>query len=321
MANLTTLLNQRNQLYSRGNETVKGGTTFFFNFTDTVTGLCQFCWISPGTGCAVVEVWGSSGGGGLMCCCSGPGTPGNPGGYSRKYVRVCGTSFICGWAGCSTQSTPLCYGGRGNCSVACTFNTGDTGCARAEAGFGGYNLCTTSTPQICCLLAAGLCGFTEGAGGCGVVCNHGGPNTAVCAPASAGDVNVSGGISCTRFNTCFNCCSPGYEHTLAISPGIHSQDTSTFVRFNRNFAPMNFGFCGADSGRMHQNLAVRPLVGLLPQFYPCWSGANRDCGCYEFVSCYYNGVGVPGLGGVPCAGVRAHSTRGGHGAVKITFYT
>jgi hypothetical protein len=321
MANLTTLLNQRNQVYNRGVETTKNGTSYYFTFTDTATGLCQFCWPSPGTGCAVVETWGSSGGGGRMCCCAGPGVPGNPAGYSRKYIRVCGSSYICGWAGCSTQPVDLCYGGRGNCSVACIFNSGDNGCVRAEAGFGGWSRCTTSTSQFCCMGACLFCLTQIGSTGCGIVCNYRGPNTAVCAVASAGDTNIAGGISCTRYHTCFNCQTLGYEHTLAISPGIHSQDTSSFVRFNRNRLPMFFGCCGGTSGRMDGNLAVRPMIGLLPQFYPCWSGANRDCGCYEFMSCYYNGSGVPGIGGVPCSGVRSNPSRGGHGAVKITFYS
>jgi hypothetical protein len=321
MSNLTTLLNQRNAIYSRGSETAKSGSaSFYYTFTDTATGRCQFCWSSPGTGCAVLEVWGTSGGGGLMCCCSGPGVPGNPGGYSRKYIRVCGTSFICGWAGCSVQPTSLCYGGRGNCSVACVFNSGDNSTVAALAGFGGYSACTTSTSQFCCMGACAFCFTQIGGDGCGIVCNHGGPNAATCVGGSGRDISICGGISCTRYCLCFNCQSCGYEHTLAISPGIHSQDSSSFVRFRRNATPMQFGLCGATSGRMDQNLGVRAFTGVLPQFYQCWNSANRDCGCYEWQSCYYNGSGVPGIGGVPCAGVRAHSTRGGHGAVRITFY-
>jgi hypothetical protein len=319
MANLTNLLNARNQLYNRGAETTRNGTTYYFAFTDTATGLCQYCWISPGTGCAVVETWGSSGGGGMMCCCAGPGVPGNPSGYSRKYVRVCGTSFICGWAGCSVQATALCYGGRGNCSVACIFNSGDNGCARAEAGFGGFSRCTTSTPQFCCMVNCNFCGTSTGAG-CGVVCNVTGPNGAVQAPASGGDENIAGGISCTDFRTCFNCASLGYEHTLAISPGLQSQTCSTFIRHNRNREPMQNGCCGGTSGRMDGNLATRTYIGLLPQFYPCWNSGPRDCGCYEFMACFYNATGVPGIGGVPCCNVRSYPSRGGHGAVRITFY-
>lgn len=321
MANLTTLLNRRNQIYSRGEETAKGGVSYYYTFTDTATGRCQFCWSSPGTGCVVLEVWGSSGGGGRMCCCSGPGVPGNPGAYSRKYIPVCGSSFICGWAGCSTQPTGLCYGGRGNCSVACIFNSGNNGCARAEAGFGGWSRCTTSTSQFCCMGACLFCFTQIGSAGCGIVCNYRGPNTAICACGSQGDVNIGGGISCTRYHLCFNCQACGYETTLAIAPGIHSQDSASFVRFTQNRVPFNYGLCGGISNRISQNIAVRPFTALVSNMYPCWSSGNRDCSCYEFVSCYYNGAGVPGVGGVPCAGVRANPTRGGHGAVRITFYS
>jgi hypothetical protein len=259
MTILANLLNARNQLYNRGAETTRNGTTFYFAFTDTATGLCQYCWVSPGTGCAVVETWGSSGGGGMMCCCAGPGVPGNPGAYTRKYVRVCGSSIVCGWVGCSTQPTGLCYGGRGNCSVACIFNSGDNSTIAACAGFGGYSNCQTSTPQYCCLVAAGYCGTNTGLG-CGVVCNFSGPNAAIQAPASGGDENIAGGISCTDFRTCFNCASLGYEHTLAISPGIQSQNCSTCIRHNRNRLPMQNACCGGTSGRMDGNLATRTYI-------------------------------------------------------------
>ena len=321
MANLNRLLNDRAQVFRRGEEDTKGGQTYYYAFTDTATGRCQFCWKSPGTGCAVVEVWGSSGGGGRMCCCAGPGVPGNPGAYSRKYTRVCSGTYICGWGGCSVQPTSLCYGGRGNCSVACVFNSGNNGCARSEAGYGGFSRCTTSTSQFRCL--ACQCQYCSTAIGtyCGIVCNKYGGVRATFAAASSGDLNIEGGISCTRFCTCYNCRSCGYEYTLALSPGVHGQECSPCVRMKTAGEPMNWCNCATHSGRMSAQLGVKALTRTLPQMYPCWSSGNRECACYEFVSCYYNGTGVPGLGGIPCAGVRANPTRGGHGGIKVTFYS
>lgn len=293
---------------------------FYYTYTTTDSGRCQFCWNSPGTGYAVVEIWGASGSGGMMCCCAASGIPGNPGAYSKKIIPVCSGTYVCGWAGCATEANALCYPGRGNCSVACIFNSGANGTMIATAGFGGMQLCTTSTPQWCCFAICNFCRTNTGAG-CGIVCNIGGPNAAVQATASGGDLNINGGVSCTYFWTCFNCCTPGYEHTVAMSPGIWSTTSSPCVRFNRNTAPTNFGYCGAHNGAIDQSTAIRNFAGIIPQYYSCWNGAHRDCSCYEFTGCWFNAAGIPGISGVPCAGVRSMGVRGGHGAVKITFYS
>jgi hypothetical protein len=39
------------------------------------------------------------------------------------------------------------------------------------------------------------------------------------------------------------------------------------------------------------------------------------------MGCIYNTPGVPGASGWPCASVRSAGMRGGHGAVRITFYS
>jgi len=320
MTTLSVLLNNRNRTALRGVESLKAGAVWYHNFTDVVIGRCQFCWRSPGTGCAVVEIWGSSGSGGRNCCCTQAGLPGNAGAYSKKIVRVCGTSFICGWAGCSIQAQGLCYSGRGNCSVACIFNSGDNGCVRAEGGFGGWTRCTTATNAYCCLAVCLFCATQIGAEGCGVVCNIGGPNAAVQAAASAGDENYSGGVSCTRFWCCgfgFQIC--GIEHTLSLSPGIYSTKGPTCVQFAMNQAPTNNG-AGGTTGRDEIQIAVAGLKGTMPQMNHCWQG-TRECSCYDNQGCYFNATGIPGTSGVGCAGVRASGVRGGHGAVRITFYS
>ena len=318
MANLSTLITDRNRQKQSGADKGSSGVVFYWTHTQTGGGACQFCWNSPGTGCAVLEVWGSSGGGGRMCCCSKSGLPGNSGAYSKKYIRVCSGSYICGWAGCATQTTNLCCGGRGNCSVACVFNSGNNGCARSEAGYAGYTNCTTSTAQFRCLACA--CNYCSTACGtyCGTVCNRAGPFTSVPAPASAGDVNMPGGISCTFFHCCCNqICRSNDTVTLAISAGIFAEDL-TCLSYNRNWFPSADN--NASNGRSELDIA---LSGLAKQFHTsnwrCWQSWN-PCGCYEDSGCHYGAVGVPGTSGQPCANVRSNGLRGGHGGIKITFY-
>lgn len=319
MANLNTLLAERNRIRRRGVETGKSGNVFYHTFTDTESGRCQFCWNSPGSGCAIVEIWGSSGGGGRMCCCSQTGVPGNSGAYSKKIVRVCASSYICGWAGCATQANSLCCGGRGNCSVACIFNSGDNGCVRGEAGFAGFTQCTTSGPQYCCLRCCRFCGTQQGSAGCGIICNQCGPFNAVPAPASAGDINIAGGTSCTRFCCCLNCaCSSAPYQTLAISAGILSADAVSCVAFSRNFFPTAQN--QASNGRAELDVVLSSYQGVMPMNNRCWT-SHSPCGCYEFMGCVYGTPGVPGQNGWPCAGVRSAGSRGGHGAVRITFYS
>jgi hypothetical protein len=318
MANLSVLLETRNTAVRRGVETGKSGSVFYHTHTDTHSGRCQFCWNSPGTGCAVVEIWGSSGAGGRQCCCSQTGVPGNSGAYSKKLVRVCGSSFICGWAGCATEANSLCAGGRGNCSVGCIFNSGDNGCVRSEAGFGGFTQCTTSTPQYCCLVSCLFCQTNTGLG-CGIICNIGGPLAAVQVPASSGDLNVSGGISCTWFICCLNCaCSSAPVQTIAVSAGIFSATSPTCLQFSRNFFPAARNQASNGYGELDSVLAS--YQGVMPQSWRCWQSFS-PCGCYEYMGCVYNVPGIPGASAWPCADVRSAGMRGGHGAVRITFYS
>lgn len=320
MADLATLLQDRNKDYLRGSENLRGGNVWYFTHTDHYNGRCQFCWISPGDGTALVELWGASGSGARQCCCGhASGPAGNPGAYSRKLVRVCATSYVCGWVGCAQPADTLCYAGRSNCSVACIFQSGDNGTMIAQGGFGGYTRCSTSTPMYCCLRAAGFCGTLFGTA-CGIICNIGGPNGATLATASGGDCNISGGFSCVRYWCCHvNAWGCANEQDVSISPGIHSSRGPVCLRFGRNQAPINAGN-GGTTGRAEANIALSGLAGVTPQFDMCWSG-NRECGCYEVTGCMLGMVGMPGTSGTPCASVRAMGTRGGQGAVKITFYT
>jgi hypothetical protein len=318
MANLSTLLNNRNRTGLRGIDNLKGGALWYHTHLDTSAGRCQFCWRSPGTGCAIVEIWGGSGSGARQCCCTSAGVPGNGAAYSKKLVRVCASSYICGWVGCTQQATGLCYAGRPNCSVACIFNSGDNGCVRAEAGFGGFVRCQTAGTPYCCMRCCAFCGTQLGSAGCGRICNIGGPNGSVQAVASSGDENLPGGISCVRYYCCCRVQVCGTQYTLAISPGIHSSKGPTCVEYSLNQAPTNNG-AGGTTGRAEMQIALAGLKGTMPQMDHCWT-ATRECGCYENLGCYFGGVGIPGSTGIGCADVRSMGVRGGQGAVKITFY-
>jgi hypothetical protein len=324
MSNLDQLLASRKQQTLRGVEGQSPGSLFYFTFQDTTSGRCQFTWQSPGNGVAVVEVWGASGSGSIGCCCNGGGgVPANSGAYSKKTVAVTSSSCICGIVGCSTQATGFCYSGRSPCSVACFFNTSNNTSMIAQGGFGSFTMCTTGTAMYCCLRSLNFCNTDAAsllpAGGafCGIICNVGGPNGAVVATASGGDVNISGGISCARWFNCDNV-SPGQiQYNLAISPGIYSSTAPTCVLFQGNFFPTS-GANGS-SGRSVADVAISSLKGQLPKTGQCWAG-TVDCGCYQFSGCYYGGVGIPGMAGLSCANIVSTGFRGGHGAVKITFF-
>ena len=323
MANLSTLLSDRNAVFRRGIEDRIGGAPWVFSHTN-VTGTqgrnpCTYCWISPGTGVAVIELWGASGSGSQMCCCSGDGIPGNSGAYAVKTVNVTPSSYVCGWVGCSPHGSCLCYPGRSGCSVACPFNTSNNATVTSQGGFGGYTNCTTGTAHYCCLVAAGF-SHTLTNTFCGIICNVGGPNGAAAASASGGDQNISGGISCTRIFECCNYFECNYEQTIAVSPGIFSSTCATCFRYMRAGWP----YVGwARHGSYGYGISVASIQGMYPTTdrIECWTSGSNICGCYEHSGCVLGGVGFPGTTGHPCPGVRSSGQKGGHGGVRITFYT
>jgi hypothetical protein len=323
MANLTRLLEERQGIIDRGQERSSGGNEFFFSHTN-VTGVqsysaCCFAWTSPGTGVAIIELWGASGSGALMCCCSGGGIPGNPGAYSKIEVDVTPSSAVCGFVGCSPTGGSLCYPGRSQCSVACLINTSCNNILVSQGGFGGYTNCSTVTAHYCCLVAAGF-SHTLTNTFCGILCNVGGPNGAVSAPASGGDINIPGGISCLRTYECVNCFECNYELTIAVSPGIFSSTCATCFRFVRSSWPYE-GW--ARFGSYAYGVSVASMQGMYPTTdrIECWTSGSNICGCYEWSGCVLGGVGFPGTTGQPCVNVRSSGQKGGHGGVRITFYT
>ena len=319
MANLDALLQQRNARFDRGQERVRGGVDFFFTHTN-VTGVqssspCVYTWISPGTGVAIIELWGASGSGSLMCCCSGGGIPGNPGAYSRRTVGVTASSCVCGWVGCTPHGGCLCYPGRSGCSAACLFNTTNNAILTSQGGFGGYTNCSTSTAHYCCLVAAGFA-HTLTNTFCGILCNSGGPNAAVGACACGGDVNICGGISCLRTWDCCQYWKCNMQVTLAVSPGVFNNNGNTCFSFYKSEYP-GFGIAHNSWAELEAGMSL--MTGQQTYNHNCYS-SMQPCGCYEHDGCFLNPVGVPGITGSPCPGVRSSGQKGGHGGVRISFY-
>jgi hypothetical protein len=198
------------------------------------------------------------------------------------------------------------------------FNSGNNGCARGEAGWGGFTNCTTSTAQFRCLRIS--CNFCSTCCGtyCGIVCNRGGPNGATPANASGGDINIQGGTSCSWHRCCCNQICMGNIQTIGISAGIFSADSVTCLQYNRNYYPTAQN--QASNGMAEMGVALASLAKQYPNSYwRCWQSWS-PCGCYEYLGCVYGAVGVPGTNAAPCAGVRSGGMRGGFGGVKITFY-
>jgi hypothetical protein len=289
------------------------GDTFVFAPNHYVSGNKLFTWTAPASGTAVIEIWGASGSGGRMCCCGG-GIPGNPGAYSKKTITVSNGSTVTGNIGQSCANPTLCYRGRSENTCIC-YVAATSGTVCAQGGHGGHALCQSGTSMYCCFIAQGFCFTNCGSSGCGWICNYGGPNSAVGAIATGGDINRPGGFSCT----CFAQCSPNfcnyYFHT-AVSPGFHSKCGSVI-----SFSPTNDStHRGVDYNSFMSAISAlssSPSGG--QPWSSCWSG-NLPCGCYDSVSCWGAlPVGIPGLSGFPCSSVRDSGLRGGPGAVRIQF--
>lgn len=329
MANLDRLLTDRSLVQRRTVERLAAGQIFYFTHTN-VSGTinytpCTYTWVSPGTGVAVIELWGAGGTGGRMCCCHSGGVPGNPGAYSKITVGVTAASCVCGWVGCSPTGSTLCYAGRSGCSVACLFQTTNNATVTATGGWGGYIMCTTASNNMyCCMAAAGFCNTLAtclqplGGNFCGLICNLRGPNLACAAPAFGGDFNLEGGISCARYWDCCQYHKCNIEQTVALPHGmISNRCCAPCHRFFRSEFP---GFGIANNGYSELSTALGNFTGNFGHRNQCWNG-NQPCGCYEFDACRFNAAAVPGLTGIPCPGVRSNGHKGGHGAIKVTFYS
>jgi len=337
MPSLRTLLSDKARL-ARGSDSEfayqsmleKGQIYFYTPGTQSYSGASQcFCWISRGCGTAIVEIWGASGSGALMCCC-GAGLPGNPGAYSRRTIEVFPGSYVCGFAGMSCgNSSTLCFRGcsesTGICWCTCS---GSNNCMCAMGGRGGFSQCMDGgAGPYCCFGAQGFCisnpstGITLGAA-CGTVCNYcnnGGNPPSWIALAYGGEVNCCGGFSCMTFY----CCQPSrpcsWNYHIRTSAGIISEN-GVVLTFQGEEDTHYANSSGGGIGQLLYTLnsaARSPSAGHF--MAACWSG-HRACGCYETHGCQpFLPYGVPGTPPSPCASVRDHAVRGGHGAVRIQY--
>lgn len=323
MASLRTLLTNKNSSgISESN--LERGTIFVYTpGQQYATSTFDFCWTAPDTGIAVVEVWGASGSGARMCCCGG-GLPGNPGAYSKKTLCITSaSSYICGAVGQSCgNASQINYRGRSESTGVCYVTTVcGNGCICAEGGIGGYSICSTGTNMYCCFLAANYCSTLTNAN-CGIVCNYGsGAQAGCCAQAYGGDINCFGGFSCVHFRCSgarLNCCA---IYHVAISPGIFATDGAV-ISYSIEEDNHHSKWSGQGHASFMASLSVASAhpAGAVP-YTACWNSL-ASCGCYENQGCMpYMPYGVPGLPPTPCTDVRDHGIRGGHGAVRIKFYT
>ena len=320
MAQLSSLLGKRKELFTRVEENLEQGAVYLYQPGLMLAAYrCQFCWKPPATGQAVIEVWGPAGSGGMMCCC-GIGLPGNPGAYSVKCICVTTSQYVCGNIGLSCgNASNLCFRGCSAGTGLCWFSTTTNGCMCAEGGRGGDIRCNSgSFSTFCCFQADGYCVTPFGSPGCGVVCNR--RSGDFIANAYGGDINQPGGFSCLYIGHCNPACVCSHKFYLATSPGRFTQNGAVAT------VSMGCGGCisqypgGQYLGSMYSALSMlskSPSVGV-PYFANYASSSS--CGCYEMNGCIpFVSTGIPGLSGMPCDNVRDHGIRGGHGAVRIRF--
>lgn len=323
MANLSTLIKNKEglarSLVNNFVETnLESGRIYLYSGGD-ITGIsCGFCWKSPGTGTAVVEIWGAAGSGSMMCCC-GIGLPGNPGAYSKKTISVTASSFITGTVGCSTGSQTLCFRGcAGPTAITiCTGGAGTCSCMCAQGGMSGFAICsTTSGSPLTCFASCNFC-TTNQCNGCGIVCNTGSTFNFL-SQSYGGDINCGGGFSCLYIGACDTQNWQCFSANVTIPAGILSTTQQRVCVPFTNSSGSSSG--GAGNDNYYTALA---LLGRSPTssgiYRYCWA-SGQYCGCYETQSCILMvPPAIPGLGATVCAGVRDGGQRGGMGKVKIRY--
>jgi hypothetical protein len=202
----------------------------------------------------------------------------------------------------------------------------------AQGGFGGMWMCNASGQSMfCCYFANGYCGTSYSSlpplsgPGCGFICNFGAisgsPGTITAAQAFGGNVNISGGISCTDFCTC-DVAGGG----LSVIRFYHSYPACDTRQ------PGHVLVCYCETGSSYSRgegafeLSYSRLTmggGSNPMryFFTCM-GCVVDCGCYSYRE---NAPGIVGAGYGSQASVSGGVTStdcgssGGPGLVKITW--
>ena len=323
MTVLSELVNERfpGSSGSGGAETnLEKGVVYSFtpstHCTNTFTE--NMCWLAPGTGKAVVEIWGAGGSGSRSCCCGG-GVPGNPGGYVKKTVNVETGDFVTGIVGVSCANSSICFTGCSQSTCITVCHTGGCTCLCAEGGYGAWSICSEGGSGIaCCLINQVGLPNSEMSSGCGIVCNF-----PCMGRAYGGDINCCGGQSCTRFWSCCPCCYCKFYQHVAMPPGIFSKNTSWISSVRELNNGVAQGGMGSESWNHHANLAGLAKTGYMGWngfVVACWSSA-RACPCYDSHEKGQNLLpyGVGGTTSFPCDSVRHNGWRGGMGNVRITF--
>ncbi len=321
MPTLSSRLVSRSAAIGGGVETnLESGQIFVFTSGNETSDDGWFCWRSPGTGTARIEIWGAGGSGAQICCCGG-GLPGNPGAYSLRTVSVNASSFICGCYGKSCgNSSSLCDRGTSQPTTICYSGT-TAGCMCAQGGRGGISIFSDGTSLYCCFLANGFCGTLINTN-CGVICNIGTATVIAnccCAQAYGGTTNCFGGFSCAGFFGCQPGCICQFQYFVTIPPGIFAT-TGAQITFGVENSSVKSNWSGMGPLEYQYVLGgAGTSPGMGTSYTTCWTGW-RTCGCYEVHGCgVWYPYGTPGLPPHPCSSVRDHATRGGHGAVRITF--
>jgi hypothetical protein len=318
MANLSSIITTKQFGGGATEENLEQGRLYAFTPSAQATTPTEFCWVAPGNGTAIIEVWGASGSSSNIGCCGG-GIPGNPGAYARKTMTVTNTSFVCGSVGMSCgNANQTCFRGRSSCSAICFSGSSGAGPITAQGGRSGVSICltTTGTSIYCCFGTAGLPITQAASAGCGTICNY---CLSELALASGGDVNCPGGFSCRTYYHCNPCCACSIYDHVQTSAGIFSTD-GNLITLNYD-ADSDYS---ATSGQTAYSLPAAlnalsksPNMGMNMNW--CWSG-HRGCGCYELHVCVaYIPHGVPGTGVMPCDNICDVGLRGGHGSVRIKF--
>lgn len=316
MASLAQILENKLQVETDETNLVKGSI-----WTHTGSPMNDdthsFCWESPGTGTAIIEVWGPGGTGSVECCCS-VSIPANPGAYSKRTVEVTSSSYVCGCTGCSRSGRDT-NPGKGSASAVTVCHAGGCNCFCVESGHGGCTFCTTGTAAKCCFGANGFPCRTFGSF-CATICNFKNQSGSCIACAYGGEENISGGISCKTFNHCNACCHCRNMTHMQLPPAVINKEGGQVTVNSEMDKPYSAGPSGslqANYGLALSTMSRNPSAGMQPAF--CWTGA-RFCGCYSWDSCRaYLPPGFPGVSGTSCSSIRSNGMRGGQGLVRITF--
>jgi hypothetical protein len=325
MATLRNLVtNKLDQIEWDEKNLEKGRIWAYSPGTEYTNFLSCFCWVAPGAGKVILDVWGAGGSGARMCCCGG-GVPGNPGAWARKCICVAAGCFIYGYTGMSCNNTgALCFRGCSEASCVCWFGRNQytgaaiNGCICSEGGRGGLTYCSTGTSLYCCFTSANYCN-TRCNDNCGVICNFGSGTANCCSEAYGGDINRRGGVSCTTFMGCLPSCPCSTHYHVAVPPGMFACDGGVVnITLDTDTGYSEW------AGQGHHNL-ISTVNGMSRSpsrgqpWTQCWN-STRSCGNSDTQGCIpYNPPAMGGLPAAPCTNTIDPGWRGGLGLVRITY--